>query len=54
MLPAGIRKGRKICHFHPATKRFYCCEKFEKIFLFCDLFRSKESAFIAVERDARS
>ena len=42
MLPAGIWEGRKICHFHPATKRFYCCEKVEKIvFLFCDFFRSK-------------
>ena len=53
MLPAGIWKGREICHFHRATKRFYCCEKVEKIF-FPDLFKSKESAFIAVERDARS
>ena len=55
MFPAGIWEGREICHFHPATGRFYCRAKVEKIvFLFCDLFRSKESAFVAVERDARS
>ena len=43
MLPAGIWKGRKICHFHPATKRFsIAVKKSRKLFsCFVIFFRSK-------------
>lgn len=56
MLPAGIWEGRKICHFHPATKRFsIAVKKSRKLFsCFVIFLDPKESAFVAVERDVRS